>query len=295
MTVWRYGAGAHIGRVRKHNEDYFLADPQAGLWLVADGMGGRKAGEVASAVVAKSILTAVRQGVPLVQAVAQAHQAVQDLLAAEQGAEGMGSTVVALNMQDNHYQIAWVGDSRAYLWGSQGLRQLTRDHTLVQALVEAGVISSQEARAHPQRSQLTQALGPTEVAAVKVETVSGQLAAGEQILLCSDGLTSELEDSQIAAILDKRLTVQNKVDALIQAALAAGGRDNITVLLIPAPGDQVAVTTQEMPAMADVDTQPMRAACAASPFSRWAGGGSWLLPLLIIGLAALSWWWQRRH
>jgi serine/threonine protein phosphatase PrpC len=296
MGKSEFGAGTHAGRVREHNEDYYAVDSQTGLWLIADGMGGRAAGEIASATVAESILRSVRQGASAVEAVTTAHQAVIDVLNAGRGAPGMGSTAVVLIMRGDNYEIAWVGDSRAYLWSGKRkeLRQLTRDHTVVQALVDAKLINAQEARVHPQRNRLTTALGASDLSRLEVGSVSGKLHPGEQVLLCSDGLTSELDDEQVAAILGKNLDAQKKVDRLIRAALESGGHDNITVLLIHARGETAELTDEEtQPLFKDVDTQPLNLVCVTpSSSNRWTGMGMWLIPLLMIGLALLIWWWQ---
>lgn len=296
MEEWAYGAGTHVGRVRELNEDRYAVDPRAGVWLVADGMGGCEAGEVASAAVAEAVPASIGRGSSLIKAVADAHRAVVKRLDRGEGAAGMGSTVVVLRLRGCRYEIAWVGDSRAYLWGRGKIRQLTRDDTMVQTLVDGGVIDAGEARDHPERSKLTQALGPVDAAMLRVGTASGKLRPGEQILLCSDGLTSELRDEQIAAILKKDLDPQRKVDRLIRAALAAGGRDNITVLLVGVPAE----TAHSMP-MADatlglkVVTQPVPLACEESPSSRGFGIASWLVPLALIGLALFGWWWQQKN
>ncbi len=296
MGKWEYGAGTHVGRVRELNEDRYAVDPQAGIWLVADGMGGCEAGEVASTAVAEAVLASIKRGSSLVKAVTDAHQTVVDLLKQGKGAAGMGSTVVVLQMRGNHYGIAWVGDSRAYLREKRGFRQLTRDDTVVQTLVDGGVIDAQEARNHPERSKLTQALGPADAAALKVGTISGKLHPGEQILLCSDGLTSELGDEQVAAILKKNLDAQQKVDRLIQAALAAGGHDNITALLVGIPEETVKPElTAETTAGFEVITQPIPLVCEESPSNRSFGIASWLVPLALLGLALFGWWWQQKN
>ncbi|MEZ5583760.1 MAG: protein phosphatase 2C domain-containing protein [Candidatus Competibacteraceae bacterium] len=174
------------------------------------------------------------------ESVGRSHQAVLSELEKGRGVAGMGSTAVVLQMKGDDYEIAWVGDSRAYLWNG-ALHPLTRDHTVVQRLLEAGAIDEQQARDHPHRSSLIQALGSTEIAGVEVETVKGTLSPGEQILLCSDGLTSEVSDEQIASILTEPLNAQEKVDQLIQAALDNGGKDNVTVLLVSALSSESSV------------------------------------------------------
>lgn len=279
------------------NEDRYAADPRAGVWVVADGMGGCEAGEVASAAVVEAIVSSIERGSALAKAVADAHRAVVELLGQGKGAAGMGSTVVVLRLRDRRYEVAWVGDSRAYLWAQGKMRQLTRDDTMVQTLVDGGVIDAGEARDHPERSKLTQALGPVDAAKLKVGTVGGKLHPGEQILLCSDGLSSELRDEQIAAVLKKSLNPQQKVDRLIQAALTAGGKDNVTVLLVGVPAEAAQPEpTAEMTLGLKVITQPVPLACEEeSPSGRGFGMASWLVPLALIGLALFGWWWQQKN
>jgi protein phosphatase len=296
---WEYGAGTHVGNIRRRNEDRFHADPEAGIWVVADGMGGRQAGDVASTVIADFIPSALKEGKSVMDAVARSHQAVIDALAAGRGAAGMGSTAVVLQMRGNDYEIGWVGDSRAYLWNG-ALHPLTRDHTVVQRLVEAGAISAKDARDHPHRSSLIQALGSTEIAGVEVEVVKGALRPGEQILLCSDGLTSEVGDEQIATILDEPLDAQAKVDRLIQAALENGGKDNVTVLLVGAQNGPMA-TDQHDPLRTDtierVLSHSHSGAEAGKPSGRtWSTAATWLwivgLLTATVGVALLARWFS---
>lgn len=286
-----WGAGTHKGRVRPHNEDSYWEDPEFGIWLIADGMGGRRAGDVASRVVVEAIASAVHQGYSVAEAVVQSHQAIQDVVKQGTGVQGMGSTAVVLKLKGNAYEIAWVGDSRAYLWGAGRLRQLTRDHTIVQHLLDAGVINTQEARSHPARNQLTRALGPPETPNIEVATVSGILQPGERVLLCSDGLTTELSEGQIAGILDHRLAPQATVEQLIQAALDAGGRDNITVLLIPATGDALHLpgTDTRPVSQLDVgeDTDPMPILQGNLPPSEGTSP-TWMTLLLVTIVSVLT-------
>lgn len=288
MSDQRYGAVTHVGCVREHNEDSFSADPAAGLWLLADGMGGRQAGEVASRIVVETIGAAVADGKSLVEAIAQADQAVLAAASAEQA--GMGSTVVALKLVGDAYEIAWVGDSRAYLWrsGATGLHLLTRDHSFVQRLLEAGLINTQEAKVHPARNRLTQALGPTqETHLAKVPTVSGRLQPDELLLLCSDGLTGALDDEQIAAVLARPGSLQERVDQLIQVALTQGASDNITVLLVAAPVDPPQADERPGSPAVKVAGGPMTsqpATRAASPHRRiqWRLV-LWLIVAMVVG------------
>ena len=231
-----YGHATNVGCVRTHNEDCYAADPGASIWIVADGMGGQEAGEVASTIVVDSMLASIKAGFSLDEAFAHSHQAVVDAAEGGQGDSSMGSTAVVLQMKDNDYEIAWVGDSRAYLWNG-ALHQLTRDHTFAQQLLDAGVINEQEAVTHPHRNKLTRVLEASATSESSIERVSGTLATNEMILLCSDGLSSHVSGDQISSILDQDINIQEKVDRLVDAALAAGGKDNITVILVAAKKD----------------------------------------------------------
>lgn len=236
-----YSAASHPGLTRANNEDCFLSKPEQGLWLVADGMGGHEAGEVASAIVRDTIAQTTLENprLSLLDAIQQAHQRI--LQAAQQGigALGMGSTVVALKSQAHRYQIAWVGDSRAYLWtpGANGgrLEQLSTDHSYVQMLVQSGAISAEEADSHPEKNIITQCLGMQELAQVKVDHIEQQWQENQWLLLCSDGLTDEVNDQTIAQILNEADDCLAAVDQLLHAALTHGGRDNITLQIIESP------------------------------------------------------------
>lgn len=219
------------GSRRDHNEDSYIADPVNGFFIIADGMGGHEGGEIASSIVVRSVCQDVSKGMRLDKALQAAHHNVLKAVKNGVGRPGMGATAVALQIKDTDYQIAWVGDSRAYLWDG-GLTRLTRDHSFVQKMMDTGVLTAQEARFHPQRSVLTQALGAEGLSELEVDMVTGCLYHGQKILLCSDGLTSELEDKEIAAIMSRHLPDQTCVSALIQAAKEHAGKDNISVILV---------------------------------------------------------------
>ncbi|WP_146910118.1 PP2C family protein-serine/threonine phosphatase [Arenimonas daejeonensis] len=227
-----FGHLSHVGLRRELNEDTYYGDAELGLWLVADGMGGHEFGEVASALARDAVVREVRAGRSLAEAIRRADEDI--IRHSRQRAESlpMGTTMVALRIKDNRFELAWVGDSRAYLWNGQ-LRQLSSDHSYVQELIDSGAITAEQARAHPHRNVVTQALGVTDPQNLKVETLSGELRAGNQLLLCSDGLTEEVDDASIAALLGKAdFTAQECVDHLVSAALDGGGSDNVTVVLL---------------------------------------------------------------
>lgn len=223
------------GRKRSNNEDCYLSLPAQALWMVADGMGGHEAGEVASDIVRQTLEQAPTK--PLLDSIQEAHQAVLAAVSHGVGAEGMGSTVVALRSTSEHFQIAWVGDSRSYLFSraSGELELLTRDHSYVQMLLESGAIAENEAQTHPDRNIITQCLGSQELDTVTVDHIERHWQEDQWVLLCSDGLTDELGDSDIAQILQGCKTPRDATRELVQAALRAGGRDNITVQIIAAP------------------------------------------------------------
>ncbi len=228
-----FALGTHTGLVRELNEDSHLALPKLGLWAVADGMGGHEAGEVASGIAIQEIARSIEQGMPLVEAIETAHRAIQTSALQGEGSVDMGSTVVAAKLDGLHYEIAWVGDSRAYLWNGT-LHQLTTDHSYVQLLLNAGLITESEIPEHPSRNVISQALGTggADNLNIKVDSVSGELGENDTLLLCSDGLSGEVADGGIAAILAETTEAQTRVYRLIAAALEAGGKDNVTVIVL---------------------------------------------------------------
>ena len=227
----QFAAATHSGLRRSHNEDCYEADPELGLWLVADGVGGHASGEVASDIVRAAVKEGISRGKTLLDAIVASHQAVLEAIRERKSTQGMGSTVIALLLDGDNYELAWVGDSRAYLW-STGLQQLSEDHNRVSELLASQVITPEQAVKHPDRHVLTQSLGVSEKITVTPGQLLGTLRKGEQILLCSDGLSDDLSDQVIAGIMDEQQTPRAQVDKLIKAALDAGGNDNITAVVI---------------------------------------------------------------
>lgn len=230
MQSLGFAAQSVAGRVRGHNEDAVLCLPELGLWAVADGMGGHECGEVASALALDTLRQSVVAGSSLESSIHAAHQAI---LAAvqDEGGRRMGSTVVAVRFVDADYQVAWIGDSRAYRISLDGIERLTRDHSWVQAMIDAGELSLDEARQHPRRNIVTQCLGQGEQE-LEVGCVQGSLAPGELLLLCSDGLTGELTDEQIQEVCAGAATLDELVEELIGLANQLGGKDNISCIVL---------------------------------------------------------------
>ncbi len=246
VTV-KWGAASHPGQVRMNNEDAFAADD--GMWVVADGMGGHLAGEVASAYTIDALREANRTGITssddLVVAVQQANDLIRHEALTNPGRRGMGTTVTALAVMhhpDNpQLVIANVGDSRTYLWRDEQLQTVTIDHSYVQELVSGGEITVEEARTHPRRNIVTRALGIEP--AVMVDTWTFGPVRGDRYLLCSDGLVDEVTDEEIAAIVGSEPDPQQVADRLVTLANEHGGRDNVTVVVVDVVDGDVTPTT----------------------------------------------------
>ncbi|MBB5883911.1 serine/threonine-protein phosphatase [Xanthomonas sp. LMG 8992] len=228
-----FGHLTHVGLRRDLNEDTYYGDHELGLWLVADGMGGHACGEVASALAREAILREVRGGTALAQAIRIADEEIIRASQRRNDTLPMGTTVVAARVQGNRFEVAWVGDSRAYLWRDGKLAQLSQDHSYVQELIAQGALTAEQARAHPHRNVVTQALGVTDPQHLNVATMTGELRPGMRLLLCSDGLTEEVDDAGLASALGHDdCSAQECVDMLVAAALDEGGSDNITAILV---------------------------------------------------------------
>ncbi len=213
------------------NEDAFKATTDKNLWVIADGMGGYEGGEIASEFAVNYITQSVIEGESLTTAIKQTHQKICELSITNEGKIGMATTVVVAKILNTEFEIAWVGDSRAYLFKNKQLTQLTHDHSLVQELIDQGKISQQQAIIHPQRNLINQALGGAKP--LNIGSIKGNLEQGI-LLLCTDGLSSELNDDKISLILIKSKSLTWKANQLIKSVLALKADDNITVLLIQA-------------------------------------------------------------
>ncbi len=234
---WQYEWRSDPGRIRELNEDSCLCVPELALWVVADGMGGHSCGEVASHKAISSIKSSCANGESLSTAIQQAHNDILQAASDGEGADGMGTTVVALQSEGPEYHLAWVGDSRAYLWEPQlgKLSLLTSDHSLVERLLSAGLISNDEAKNHPQRHLITQCLGSRELKTVKVDELKQSWEPEQVILLCSDGLNEELTEADMKTVFSAQPELDKTADRLLRMALNKGGQDNISVILIRSP------------------------------------------------------------
>ncbi len=230
-----YGSRTEIGNVREHNEDSLTVLPP--LFAVADGMGGHEAGEVASEITINTLNDLAPQSADaeaLARAVVAANLNVIKAPSQGVGREGMGTTLTAAILEKERLVIAQVGDSRAYLLHNGSLQQLTRDHSLMADMIEAGQLTEAEARVHPNRSVITRAIGSDphmqpDLYELNVET-------DDRLLLCSDGICGMIEDHEIASIMRQAPSAQSCADQLVEAALAAGGFDNATAVVVDVEG-----------------------------------------------------------
>lgn len=230
-----YGSRTEIGNVREHNEDSLTVLPP--LFAVADGMGGHEAGEVASEITINTLNDLAPQSADaeaLARAVVAANLNVIKAPSQGVGREGMGTTLTAAILEKERLVIAQVGDSRAYLLHNGSLQQLTRDHSLMADMIDAGQLTEAEARVHPNRSVITRAIGSDphmqpDLYELNVET-------GDRLLLCSDGICGMIEDHEIASIMRQAPSAQSCADQLVEAALAAGGFDNATAVVVDVEG-----------------------------------------------------------
>ena len=223
-------AATHPGRKRSRNEDRLVERPDLGLWAVADGAGGHGAGDVAAAAIADALM-AIPPGLSAAEMLAQLRlrlSAVNDelRLAAQDRGGIIASTVVVLLLRGEHYAALWAGDSRIYLLRSGALHRITHDHSLVQEMVDAGTLSAEAAEAHPQANVITRAVGAE--ADLVLDKVADRALPGDRFLLCSDGVFKELPEAVIAALISG----DANADDIVRQAVEAGGRDNVTVVLV---------------------------------------------------------------
>lgn len=245
-----FGARTDLGRVRENNEDSYLVAPDLNLFVLCDGMGGQASGEVASRTATKAIVEHCRKAesdpsLPLegsrdtaisersnrlASAIRSANRLVHSMAQGNAAQEGMGATVVAIWVDGERMSLTHVGDSRAYRLREGRLEQLTQDHSFVAEQVRRGIMTAQEAERSKLQNVLLRALGPD--SEIEVELSEHALSEGDSFLVCSDGLTRELSDTQIAGILGEAEEAQEAADRLVELANQAGGGDNITVIVL---------------------------------------------------------------
>ncbi|MFO7589658.1 MAG: Stp1/IreP family PP2C-type Ser/Thr phosphatase [Acidimicrobiia bacterium] len=287
----KVGGATDVGRVRDHNEDGYLVAEELGLIAVADGMGGHRGGEVASTTALDALRIAFLAGAAIEEAVLAANAAVHDQSVADPNLRGMGTTITAGALVDGSLVLGHVGDSRAYLFRDGRLERVTTDHSLVEELIRAGELTVAEAERDPRRSMITRALGLDSEVEVDVEEIA--LADGDRVLLCSDGLTNMVHENELATRLAETDEPQKLARDLVDAANAAGGVDNITVVVI----DVLSAEGDGSDARATLDAQPAvdaRATLDAQPADDAPTEPADDAPTEPVEEAPSRRWWQRR-
>lgn len=247
MRVKSYSV-TDIGRQRQLNQDYVFTSevpmgPLSNLFVVADGMGGHKAGEYASKCAVETIVEDINtyQDIGIIKsltmAIQHANAKIRQVANSDINYQGMGTTLVTATYSDDTLYVGNVGDSRLYVIGD-GIRQITTDHSLVEEMIRMGGLDREKARTHPDKNIITRAIGVVEVVDVDFFEVE-DLKEGDIILMCSDGLSNMLTDHEIAEIVNARGTLEEKADKLVAAANQNGGKDNIAVILIEMLPDEV--------------------------------------------------------
>lgn len=237
LIPFGYGA-SDKGNVSEVNEDAFFIDNDSALYIICDGLGGHKAGDIASAkcievvidYISSNIKAATDYSKLLSDAIKQANSILYEISQNDLSFNKMGTTIVMALIKNEEYYAAWVGDSRLYLFRDNTFTLLTKDHSKVQMLIDAGITTKEKAWRHPERNVILSAVGITN----KIEpgVISGFIKIQDLFILCSDGIHGEIKDHEIIEILEKNMNIENAVNDIIQHALAAGGSDNATVIAV---------------------------------------------------------------
>lgn len=230
----RHGAATHIGLARETQEDAYVASPP--LFGVADGVGGHAAGDVAAQTALEVLVGEVRGDGALSEAIQKANQEIVAKASASSELKGMGTTITVMLAGEEGVNIAHVGDSRAYLLREGSLKRLTKDHTVVERMVRQGKLTPDEAAVHPARSRIERALGATSDVKVDVEILKPR--PGDRFLLCTDGLSGVVSDEEMQEILEDTEPPDEAAQRLVDAAVQAGGHDNITAVVVDLPGER---------------------------------------------------------
>jgi serine/threonine protein phosphatase PrpC len=235
LSFWIQACGrSDVGQVRRRNEDTMAVEPSVGIVVVADGMGGAPAGDLASTVAVQEVIRGLQAGEGMAAAISQANRRLLEMVDKEPGLAGMGSTLTALlvSSRTGRFSVGHVGDSRAYRWSRGGFSQITEDHTLVRELVRSGKIPPALEKEHPLAHVLSRALGVED--GLEVEELEGMVEVGDRFLLCSDGLVKVMEDPELEEWVSGAdpLGLQEAVDGMVEEGNRRGAPDNITVAVL---------------------------------------------------------------
>jgi protein phosphatase len=249
VSIFDTGAATHTGKLRERNEDSYLARPDVGIWTVADGMGGHSAGDFASATVVEALQAIERPAsaselLTLCEdRVLKANARLREI-ALERGGIVLGSTVAVLLVYDAHFACVWAGDSRVYMVRNSEIQQISRDHTEVQELISEGLLKAEDAKTWPRRNVITRAIGVDDD--LELEMRSGTLEPDDVFVICSDGLTTHVEDREILECVTSGSS-QQACEKLIALTLERGAEDNVTVIVMRYRPDVTAVLAEGTP------------------------------------------------
>jgi len=266
----------HQGRVRERNEDSVLEERELGLWAVADGVGGNGHGDVASQLAVQILERRVRQGQSLIEGVQSANQAILEAIEQNPQFSGMATTLVACRFDDNHFELAWVGDSRAYFIDGTGISQISEDHNEANRLFSAGEIPIDEVGTHPGQHELTQALG--QLSLDQIPKSLGELHDGDYLLLCSDGLSGYLPETRIVEVIRQHREPGSAVKELLEQVLSSGAPDNISIALIRYHAQPRVLSAS------DFSGRGLRRSFDRRPYERHTGKRPWLLGLILLAV-----------
>lgn len=225
-------AQTSVGKVRTQNQDSFYTNDDSGIWLIADGMGGHAGGRYASSTISKELPRFIQQGLSIRDAIFRCHQLLRDYGQTRQNCSDMGSTLVLATWDKQVLNVYWVGDSRAYIINNDGIKRLTKDHSVVQKLIDLALIDEKSAKNHPDKHVLTQCLGGGRDINPEVGSTTLAFTPNDSILLCSDGLYTELSDNKIFEVVNIALDKKEAIKHLIELAEENGGNDNISAAII---------------------------------------------------------------
>ena len=220
----------HQGLVREQNEDNYVSNLNESFWVVADGVGGNAGGSIASQLAVQSVERHLRQTRNLVDAIVYANDAISTMATKQPELYGMATTIMVAQFNDSDFELSWVGDSRAYIIDDNSIRQLSSDHNFANELFLQGDISEKEVATHAGQHELTQALGQLSLPDIPV--IQGTLNEGSSLLLCTDGLSGVLTDSEILNVFDSYASLEEISSTLLTKVLAAGAPDNITFTIV---------------------------------------------------------------
>lgn len=270
---------SHRGVVREVNEDSLVEDLGLGIWVIADGVGGNGHGDMASQLATQTVERRLRQGAAMGCAIRSANEAIEQAVVADNTLSGMATTLLACQFTAGHFELAWVGDSRAYLLNGSGIVQLSNDHNVAGDLLQSGKITAAEALAHPGRHELTQALG--QLSLEKIPKSIGELHDGDYLLLCTDGLSGVLDSSAIYDLVMQAGTLAEATENLLDQVLAKGAPDNVTVSLIRFVEDQAAIQAS------DFEQPSYRLPFDRRPYNQHCRNRPWLLLVVLLAIVML--------